>query len=114
MLQNVAMPDITPRESVEAHDNARDHFRMRPDGIFPAVLEWLWWNHRSRVSNLPRSKIERFIKASPVEQLEPHHMKMNGMRVLRRVHEFPDFGSIDHRIFCNRHIPMLAAQQHSH
>ena len=72
------MPDVAAGISLEL-TMMRVTISDAPAPFFPSSLEWLRRFGIARVDQLPRSPVIVLVEASPVQNLEPHQMKMDGM-----------------------------------
>ena len=61
-----------------------------------------------------RGHVLKGIEAAAIENLKPHQVQVNGMRIVGEIHEFPDFGGAEHRLLGDRHVPGRVVQQHPH
>src|SRR4051812_15768329 len=100
------MPDVTANIPFESHNNARDHLRVRANGILPTGLIRFGRQHGAGISNPPGPEVKRLVEATPIEELEADQMQVDRMRVLSGIDQFPDFDRIDYRALRHRHIPM--------
>ncbi len=110
MFKDVAMPKVASRIAVERHNNARHRLRRALHNILPSHLMRCWRKHRpSKLQRFIRKIVERR-KALTVQYLEPHHVQMNRMRILRKIHEAPYLGAIELHKLRHRIYPVFAIQ----
>jgi hypothetical protein len=53
-------------------------------------------------------------RRAAVEYLEPDQMQMDGVRILRQIDEFPNFGGVEFWLFGDGHVPGRVVEQHAH
>src|SRR5271155_4083180 len=79
VLEDVAMPDVTPNKTFEANNDSRDHSWIRSHRVLPSSFVRIGRYHRPRVLQDALILIEEGFEAAPVEDLESNQMKVDGV-----------------------------------
>jgi hypothetical protein len=116
MLQDMAVPDIAklcsrghwgPSREIEFGDDARDLTRKCLHGVLPGrPLVRGGLNRRAGENQVGRVPV--YVERLPVENLELHEVEMDGMGILSRVDQIPDFYRADLGILGDWLIPESA------
>src|SRR5271156_3893528 len=91
VLEQMAMPDVTVGEALEARDDPCDHSGIGADGVLPAGFVRIGRRGGSEIADRSMLLIVEHVERAAVENLKANQMQMDGMRVLGEVDEVPDF-----------------------
>lgn len=111
VLQDVAVPRIDSCKVAKASDDPGHLSWICSDGILPTSLSHLRLRPFSGIDHPSRSLEFCYIKRLPVEDLESDKVKVNRMRIRRRVHEAPDLHSVENRLLADRVAPSSVSQE---
>src|SRR5579863_611585 len=102
MLEDVAMPYVLSRVSIEPNDDASDHPCLSTNRSLPTHFVCVRWHGRPGELEFALAQIIHDIKILPVKNLKAHHVKMDRMGIFRPVDQTPDFSGPEQGIFANR------------
>src|SRR5580692_12813351 len=99
------MPDIASRIAAEGHDDPGYRLPVDANRVLPAHFVWVGRCWRIPVSQLASAHILEGVELATIENLKPHHVQVDGVYVVGKVREFPDFSGIQHRSLRDGHVP---------
>ena len=91
VFEDVTMIHVLSGIAFKAHDETREHHGVHPHSVLPSGfvrLGRLGWADKPHPAG---GLVRGFIEGPPIQNLEPHQMHVDRMRILGRVADAPDF-----------------------